>query len=222
MMLRRALLLVLWLCPICFGADPEEAQYNVVVTLYNAGQWQAAIKKIEEREKLQLPDAMRARYLAAKGLAYEKGGKTADARAVYESLQTKYPQAPETRAARIALVHIDYAARNFDDVIKTYAAIDKAGLPDADKRNLALMYAEALYTKDDAKAARAAYDEALKLGADKTAVAGRLFDLYARLQLHNELLALSANGLTGVDADLVSLVRTESLLALGRNAEADT
>src|SRR5688572_16051979 len=49
-----------------FAADAEEAQYNVVVTLYNAGQWQAAVTKIEEREKLTLTDPMRAKYLCAK------------------------------------------------------------------------------------------------------------------------------------------------------------
>jgi len=64
-----SLLRVLWFASIALlpgilattarAADGEEVQYNVVVNLYNAGQWQAAISKIEEREKLTLPDAMR-------------------------------------------------------------------------------------------------------------------------------------------------------------------
>jgi len=214
----RALLLLFIVSAVGYAADPEEAQYNVVVTLYNAGQWQAAIKKIEEREKVELPDAMRAKYLAAKGLAYEKGGKTAEARSTYEALLAKYPQLPESRSARLTLVHLDYAARNFDGVLKAYPTVDKAGLPAADQRNLALMYAEALYAKGDAKAALAAYNQ---IGPDKSAVAGRLFDLYSRLQMHKELVDISANGVAGLDADLVALARAESLLALGRNAEAD-
>ncbi|MCG3149005.1 MAG: hypothetical protein PCFJNLEI_02457 [Verrucomicrobiae bacterium] len=214
----RALLLLLIVSTVGFAADPEEAQYNVVVTLYNAGQWQAAIKKIEEREKLPLPDAMRAKYLAAKGLAYEKGGKPADARVAYEALLTKYPQAPESRTARLSLVHLDYAARNFDAVIRMYPMVEKAGLPAADARNLALMYAEAVYAQGDAKAALAAYNQ---IGPDKSAVAGRLFELYSRLQMHKELVDISVSGVTGLDADLVGLARAESLLALGRNAEAE-
>ncbi len=31
------------------AADREEAHYNVVVTLYNAGKWRAAVEKIDQR-----------------------------------------------------------------------------------------------------------------------------------------------------------------------------
>lgn len=211
-----------WLCLAAFvqAADPEEAQYNVVVTLYNAGQWQAAIKKIEEREKVTLPDVMRAKYLAAKGLAYEKGEKSAEARAAYEQLLAKFPQAPESKAARLAMIHLDYAAGNFDAVIQGHAAIDQASLAAADKKDLALMLAESLYTKDDPKAARAAYESAIRLGADKNAVAGRLFDLYARLQAHKELVEISATAIPGLDAHLVALARAEAMMALGQTEPA--
>ena len=39
------------------AVDTEEAHYNAVVSLYNAGQWQAALSKIDEREKQALNDA---------------------------------------------------------------------------------------------------------------------------------------------------------------------
>src|SRR5687768_16513420 len=70
-----------------WAADPEEAHYNVIVGLYNAGKWQEAVGQIEKREEeTALPDAFRAKYLYAKGLAYEKGGKAAEARTAYELL----------------------------------------------------------------------------------------------------------------------------------------
>ena len=77
-----ALLAVLILAPgrAALAADVEEAHYNAVVSLYNAGQWQAALAKIAEREKQDMPDAQRAKYIYARGLALEKGGRAASYR----------------------------------------------------------------------------------------------------------------------------------------------
>jgi tetratricopeptide (TPR) repeat protein len=127
------------------AADPEEAQYNAAAALVNAGQWQAGIKKIEEREKLDLPDGMRAKYLFAKGHAYESGEKPADARAAYEKLLDKYPTSAEAPAARVSLIYLNYAAGRGDAVIELYGKAVAAQLSTDDKKNLALMYAESLY-----------------------------------------------------------------------------
>ena len=103
----------------------EEAQYNVVVTLYNAGQWQKAVEKIEEREKLTLPDPMRSKYLFAKGLAYEKGEKGDLARETYKRLIEKFPAAAEVEPAKVSLLYLDYAAGKSDDVLAGYAQLDQ-------------------------------------------------------------------------------------------------
>ena len=106
MRLWCAIALLVWCVPASRGADPEDAHYNAAVQLYNAGQWQAAIAKIDEREKQTIPDAFRPRYLYARGLALEKGGRAADAGAVYRRLIATYPTAAETDKARLALVYL--------------------------------------------------------------------------------------------------------------------
>ncbi|MCX5662377.1 MAG: tetratricopeptide repeat protein [Planctomycetota bacterium] len=203
------------------GADPEEAHYNVVVSLYNAGQWQAAITKIQEREKLELPPEMKARYLYARGLALEKGNKAADARAAFEDVVAKYPAAPETQSARVSILYMDYAKGDAAAVVKGYAAVDQAKLTPANKKNLALMFAESLYAQKDDKGSLAAYKAAIAAGADAAPLAPKLFDLSLRLGMHADLIAQSANGVVGVAPDVVALTRTEALLALGRFAEAE-
>ncbi|NQU11530.1 tetratricopeptide repeat protein [bacterium] len=204
------------------AADIEEAQYNAAVALYNAGQWQAALKKIDERLALNPTDQMRARYGYARGLALEQGGKGDDVRAAYATVIEKFPAAPEANLSRVALVYLDYAAGRADRVIEVYPTIDHGPLPADDRRNLALMQAESLYTRDDAPATLAAYQAAIKLGADPQALASKLFHLYLRLGRHAELIGLTAQAVADVQPDLVALARTEALLALGRHAEVET
>lgn len=203
-------------------ADSEEAQFNVVVSLYNAGQWQAAVTKIEEREKTELTDAMRSKYLHAKGLAYEKGSKTAEARAAYEQLVTKYPNAAEVGAARVSLIYMDYAKGDADAVLAGYPKIDQSKLNAANKKNIALMYAESLYAKKDEKNAMAAYKAAIAAGNDAAPLAPKLFDLALRLNDNAEVLAQSEKGVAGLLPDVVALTRAEAMLALNRFADADT
>ncbi|MCE9592284.1 MAG: tetratricopeptide repeat protein [Planctomycetes bacterium] len=202
-------------------ADAEEAQYNVVVSLYNAGQWQAAVSKIDERLKLELPDAMRARYVYAKGLAFERGQKTKEAHAAYDELLTKYPAAAEVHTARVAILYLDYAAGESVAVTAGYPKIDQGKLAAGDKRNLTLMYAESLATQGQAQPAVAAYKAAIAAGADAAPLAPRLFGLYHQLGMNADLLAASANGVTGIDADTLALVRAEAMLALNQFPQAD-
>ena len=93
---------------VAAAADLEEAQYNVVVTLYNAGQWEAALKKIQEREARDLSDPMRIKYMYARGLALEKGGKSGEAARAYTALIDKYPDAAEStvNAMKIQALHM--------------------------------------------------------------------------------------------------------------------
>jgi len=203
------------------AADVEEVQYNVVVNLYNAGQWQAAISKIEEREKLTLPDAMRSKYLYAKGLAYEKGAKSAEALAAYDQLLAKYPKAIESDPAQLAAMYLRYSLGKHDEIIAGYEKLNKNKLAPADKKNLALVYAESLYAKKDDKRALPAYQAAAAAGADPAGFAARLFELRVRQGLHADLLAQSAQGVPGFPPDMLALVRAESFLALGKYAEAE-
>jgi tetratricopeptide (TPR) repeat protein len=203
-----------------FGAEPEEAQYNVVAGLYNAGQWQAAVTKIQEREKAQLTEAMRAKYLLAKGMAFEKGEKTAEARAAYEELLNKLPAATEAHPARVALVYLDYARGAGDEVLAGYGKLDQGKLSAGDKKNLMLMRAECLYAKSPDKAALDAYTQAAAAGADPKAMAAKVFDLYVRLGMNAQAVAHSASGVTGVAPETLAMVRAEALLALGKYPEA--
>ena len=203
------------------AADPEEAQYNVVVTLYNANQWQAALKKIEEREAQTLTDEMRAKYLYARGLALEAGKKTGDARKVYEALIEKYPQAPETAKSRLSLIFMDYAAKDYRAVVAGCDALKQDTLSAPEKQKIALMNAEACLALEDPRKAMALYQKALALGADRAIVVPKLFNIYQSIPLHKELLELSSTPVPGVAADALGTVRAESFLALGRNAEAE-
>jgi outer membrane protein assembly factor BamD (BamD/ComL family) len=202
------------------AADPEEAQYNVVVTLFNANQWQAALKKIDEREARPLTDEMRLKYLYARGLALEAGKKTRDARKAYEALIQKYPTATESAKARLALIFIDYAAKDYQAVTAGCDALRQDSLSSLEKQKTTLMYAEACLALNDPRKAMALYQKALTLGADRAIVAPKLFTIYQTIPLHKELLDLSATPLPGVAVDALATVRMESLLALGRNAEA--
>ncbi|MFC1462833.1 tetratricopeptide repeat protein [Verrucomicrobiota bacterium] len=202
------------------AADPEEAQYNVVVTLHNAGQWQAALKKIKEREALQLTDQMRVKYMYARGLALESGKKTAAARKAYEAVIKKYPKAQESTKSRMSLIYIDYAAKDYRSVTANCAALKQDGLQAAEKQKIALMNAGAHMALNEPKKAMSLYKQCLALGCDRKIVAPRLFHIYQTLQMHQELIKLSAAAVPGIAADAVGTVRTESLLAVGRNAEA--
>ncbi|MFZ4395487.1 MAG: tetratricopeptide repeat protein [Kiritimatiellia bacterium] len=204
-----------------WAADPEEAQYNVVVTLYNAGQWQAALKKIDDREAQTLSDEMRVKYLYARALALEAGKKTEDARKVYEALIQKNPNAAESGKARQSLIFLAYAEKDFRSVASNCLALKQDSLPAADKQKILLMHAEASLALQEPQKAMALYQQALVLGADRTVVAPKLFNIYQSLQMHKEIVELSGAPVPGVAADALSTVRTEALLALGRHVEAE-
>ncbi len=202
------------------AADPEEAHYNTVVNLYNAGQWQAALAKIDEREKQTLSDTMRARYLFARGLALEKGGQPAEARAVYQRLLKDHPDASESARALLAMVYIAHAARDAKAVIEDSGRLDQAKLAAADRRNVALMRAEAFYAlKNDAEA-RTAFEQALALGADRGPIEAKLFELNYRAGRFEELVATAATNLAGIAPDRAALIRAESMLGLNKPADA--
>ncbi|NLB56184.1 MAG: hypothetical protein GX811_10555, partial [Lentisphaerae bacterium] len=201
------------ICLSSAGAD-EEAQYNAVVSLYNAGQWEAAIKIITEREKQNMPDNMRAKYAYAKGLAYEKGNKIKEAQAAYEHLIVTHPNAPESDNARIALIYNDYSTGQHESVIKRSANLKTAALSTAQQCDLALMLAESQNATGQLKEALDNYSKAIKLGFNKDALASKMFAAYIKLGKHNELIASSNNGVPGVQPDLVALARAESFLAL--------
>lgn len=218
-----SLLVTTWLGPlarVALAVDPEEAHYNAVVSLYNAGQWRAAISKIDEREKLSLNDAMRARYLYARGLALEKGGRKVDARAAYQRLAETYPASVEADHARRSVIYLDYAARNFEAVLKGGERLDASKLPDVDRRNLALMRAEALYALKKDTEALAAFDQAINLGADRVSIASKLFELNYRAGRYAAVLAVAVTNLSGIDPDRVAVVRAEALMGLNKSAEA--
>jgi tetratricopeptide (TPR) repeat protein len=221
---RGTAVLVLAAALPVFGAEPEEAQFNVVAGLYNAGQWQAAVAKIQEREKTELTEGMRAKYLLAKGMAYEKGQKVDEARAAYDELLSKFASALEAQSARVAVIYMDYAKGEAkgagDAVLGNIAKLDVSKLSAGDKKNLALIKAESLYARTPDKAALDAYKEAAGAGADATAMAAKVFDLYLRLGMNAELVAHSANGVTGVPTETVAMVRAQAFLALGKFAEA--
>ncbi len=204
------------------AADPEEAQYNVVVTLYNAGQWQAALKKIESRETLKISDEMQVKYMYARGLALEAGKKTEEAAEAYAALIRKYPDAAESAKSRLAMIFIGYAAKDYGSVISNCAAMKQDNLHASEKQKIALMNAEAYLALKEPQKAMTLYQQSLTLGADRKTVAPKLFNIYQMLQMHKELVELSAAAVPGIADDALSTVRTEALLALGRNAEAET
>lgn len=198
-----------------WAAEPEEAHYNTVITLYNAGQWDAALKKIKERENQPMSDELHSQYEYAKGLALEKSDRTDEAETVYQALLKKYPAFPEAGKARTALIYIRYGKSDFDAITNLFPSVNQGSLNPTDKTALALMQAESLAAKSNAPAAMQAFDNALKLGADKNLIAGRLFQLYYQFQKNKELLALSASGVTGLAPDMVAAIRSESMLATG-------
>lgn len=203
-------------------ADTEDAQYNVVVSLSNAGQWDAALAKIAEREKVPgLPDSAKARYLHARGLICERAGRTGDAASAYRALLAAHAGAPEAAKARLALLYLDYAAGRPEAVIEAYPGIATASLDPADQRNVALMYAESLWSRGDSAKAVPAYETALRLGADAAAIRPRLFSVYLKDARHRELLALSSGGVPGVETGLVLLARAEAFLSGGSHREAE-
>jgi len=221
--------LALFLCCVVAGfpvtgssaADPEEAQYNVVVTLYNAGQWEAAIRKIEEREAQNLSEPMRIRYLFARALALEKGGKSGDAARVYEALVAKYPDAPEGMKARLSGVFIRYEARDFDGVIQAAGRIKPDALSAAERQQLAVMTAESWMAKGEHRKAADAFQQAIQLGADRGPLAPKLFSAYYQLGMHREMLDLSAAGIPGLAADLLAALRAHAFLELGQFPQAE-
>jgi tetratricopeptide (TPR) repeat protein len=207
--------------PPAAAADPEEAQYNVVVTLYNAGQWEAALKKIQEREGRDLADPMRIKYMYARGLALEKGGKGDDAARAYAALIGKYPEAAESQKARVALVFMRYAARDYDGVLAAVGQIKQDGLAPAEKQQIAVMTGEAWSAKDDRKKAIEFYNQALKLGADRESIVPKLFGAYYQLGMHKELLDVSSRGIAGVAPDTLAAIRAESMLETGQFPQAE-
>lgn len=217
------LLALLLLAPgrAALAADIEESHYNVVVSLYNSGQWQAALNKIAEREKHDMPDAQRAKYIYARGLALEKGGRGAEAARAYQELAEKYASSPEANRACLALIHIDYAAGNFDGVLARQSKLAAAQLAPEEKKQLALMTAESHFAKKGWKPALAAYQSAIALGADKTALTAKLFELYYQSQMQRELLQVSGGGVPGVRPGLLAAIRAEAFLSLNQVKEAE-
>jgi len=208
--------------PPAAAADPEEAQYNVVVTLYNAGQWEAALKKIQEREARELADPMRVKYMYARGLALEKGGKSDEAAGAYSALIARYPNAAESQKARVAVVFMRYAARDYDGVLDAVRQTGQDGLSQADKQQLALMAGEAWSAKGDRKKAIESYNQALKLGADRATLLPKLFGAYYHLGMHKELLDISSGGVPGVAPDTLAAIRAESMLETGQFQQAES
>lgn len=206
---------------VAAAADLEEAQYNVVVTLYNAGQWEAALKKIQEREARDLSDPMRIKYMYARGLALEKGGKSGEAARAYTALIDKYPDAAESTKARLAVVFVRYSAREYDAVLSAIPGIKPDKLTAAEQQQLAVMTAESWAAKNEQKKAVAAYNQALKLGADRVSLQPKLFNAYYQLRMHKELIDLSAGGIPGLAADTLAAIRAEALLELGQLPQAE-
>jgi len=218
---------VLAVCATCSGAvtaaavDLEDAQYNVVVTLYNAGQWEAALKKIQEREARDLSDPMRIKYLYARGLAWEKGGKTEEAARAYAALVEKYPEATESVKARLAGVFIQYAVRDYAAVLAAVPLIKPDALSATERQQLAVMTAESWLAKNELKQAVTAYGLALQLGADRASVHPRLFNVYYQLGMNKELVELSADGIPGLAADTLAAIRAQACFELGQFPQAE-
>lgn len=203
-----------------WAADTEQAHYNAAVVLYNAGQLQAAVTKIDERLKVATTDAWRAKYLFAKGLCHEKAERNSDARAGYRQLVEKYPSAPETPGARTALLYLDYAAGDWESVRKDLSAIDRRNLPVEDRRNVAVMAGESAYQMGDYTNAWTAFSEAISIGADRTALATKMFDCAVRLGRPADILAWTTQPVAGVSSDKLAMIRADACVALGRLADA--
>lgn len=203
------------------AADLEEAQYNVVVTLYNAGQWEAALKKIQEREAQDLSDPMRVKYMYARGLVLEKGGKNEDAARAYATLIEKYPNAAESSKAALAVVFIRYSARDYVAVLSAAPRVKQDKISAPEQQQLAIMTAEAWAAKNELKKAADAYGQALKLGADRVSLQPKMFDAYYQLRMHKELIEISSGGIPGLAADVLAAIRAESLFEMGQLSQAE-
>lgn len=203
-----------------FAADVEQAQYNAAVSLYNAGQWQAALSKIDERLRLSPPDAMKARYLLARAMCYDKGGRSSEARKAYGDLLSQCPQSAEAASARLALVYLAYAAGDMSAVSELTVQIKRETLSAEDRRNLLVMSAEAAYARKEWTNAFLGYQGALSSGADRKTVGSRYFDLALRLKKYSELIALTGSPIPGVAEDVMAFARMESFVTLQRYAEA--
>lgn len=196
------------------AVDREEVQYNVVVSLFNAGKWREALTQIDKRLKEDLTDDMRARYLYARGMALEAGEDPVAARSAYAKLIETLPEAVQINDAKVAIIYIDYARDNWAGIIETYPTVTLDALEQAQQRDLALMFGQALYVRDLPDKALKAYARALELGASREPLAARLLELYARTGDHQQLLAVTAQPVAGVKEDLQWLLRSESMLAL--------
>lgn len=207
---------------LCVGparsTETENAHYNVVVALYQAGQWQAALNKIAEREQGALDSAQRARYLYARGLVYEASSRPDPARQAYRTLIEKHADSAEAVPARLALVYLDYQAGHYEAVAGHYESLPRAGLAREQQRDLALMAAEAATVLGDAERAVKLFDQALHHGAEAASVHPRLFDLHLAAGRHAEVLRFSEQGLPGRDPATLAVMRAEAQLALGRFA----
>lgn len=215
---------VFLVCGVACGQtqDPEERHYNTAVKFYNAGQWEAALKKIAEREAVAgLSEEMRLKYMYAKALALEKSGKTAEAKQVYAAIVQKYPQSPQTPKAALAIIYMDFNAGDFEAALKGYAAIRQDGLSAEEKQQLLLMAAESFARRKDFAKAAELYRQALAAGAKPEVVNPKLFNAFYQLRSHKELVEMSAKGVAGVPADALAMARAEALLALERPAEAE-
>ena len=212
--IATAILAALCHAPAAKAVDREEVQYNVVVSLFNAGKWREALAQIDKRLKEDLTDNMRARYLYARGMALETGEDPAAARTTYAKLIETLPEAEQVNDAKVAIIYIDYARDNWTGIIDTYATVKLDALEQAQQRDLALMFGQALYARDVPDQALTAYNRALELGASREALAARLLELYARTGDHQQLLAVTAQPVAGVKEDLQWLLRSESMLAL--------
>ena len=153
-------------------------------------------------------------------MALEKGGRKAEARAVYQRLADTYPTSSEAERARLSVLYLDHAGRDYATVLKGGERLDASKLPAVDRQHLALMRAEALYALKKDTEALAAFDQAIKLGADRASIARKLFELNYRAGRYADVLAVAVTNLPGMDPDRVAVVRAEALMGLNKSAEA--
>ena len=194
----------------------EKAKYNAVVELYNAGQWRKAVELIDKRLDEKLTPAMRARYLHARALAYEKGGKAERSRAAYERILEKTPEQSPAHRARLALLS-QYAEENEHRAfLKVYRGLDQEKLARKKRRRLRLAQARALAATGAKGKAIKAYRRARSLGAKRETVDPALLELYHAKDRHGALLRHSKGGVAGAPGGLVALLRAEALIARER------
>jgi tetratricopeptide (TPR) repeat protein len=202
------------------AADLEQAQYNAAVALYNAGQWPAAVTKIDERLKVNSAAAWQSKYLFAKGLCYEKGDRSSEARSVYRDLSERFPSSAEAPGARLALLYLDYAAGDWTVVRKSLSTLDRRALAGDDRRNVAVIAGEAAYQAGEVTNAWSAFTEALAAGADRNALATKMFDCAVRMRRPADILTWSTQPVAGVSSDKLAMIRADACVVLGRWAEA--